>query len=299
MIYMDTNFKLKNAEKYVCNFCDFKCSKKSNYDTHLLTRKHQQRYNKIQNDTENNAKNATQEFLCKCGRQFAYNSGLWRHKQKCQNAVNEFSNMDDKKLIITLLQQNQDLQKSLIEMSKEKGITNNNQTQTHTNSYNKTFNLHFFLNETCKNALNISEFVSSIKPQLNDLEVTGRLGYVEGISNIILNNLKTLDSRERPFHCSDYKREVFYIKENNQWTKENETKPILTKAIKVIANENIKQINEWKKEYPDCTNYESKKNNMFLQIVSNSMSGTTKDETDKNINKIISNIAKEVIIQKE
>lgn len=294
---MDTKIKQKNAENFNCELCDFKCCKKSNYQTHLSTSKHQKRYKMIQNDTENNAKNATPDFQCACGRIFTYHSGLWRHKQKCQNAIEELSNMDDKKLIITLLKQNQDLQKSLIEISKEKGITNNN--QTHTNSHNKTFNLQFFLNETCKNALNISEFVSSIKPQLNDLETTGRLGYVEGISNIILNNLKTLDSRERPFHCSDHKREVFYIKENNQWTKENETKPILTNAIKVIANENIKQINEWRKEYPDCTDSESKKNNLYLQIVSNSMSGITKDESDKNINKIISNIAKEVIIQKE
>jgi hypothetical protein len=146
--------------------------------------------------------------------------------------------------------------------------------------------------------MNIGEFVSSIKPQLVDLEATGRLGYVEGISNIILNNLKTLQIHDRPIHCSDQKREIIYIKDNNEWTKEEENKPILTKAIKVIANENIKNIKEWRNENPDCINADSKKNNLYLKIVSNSMSGGSPQESNKNINKIISNLAKQVIIDK-
>ena len=154
------------------------------------------------------------------------------------------------------------------------------------------------MNETCKNAMNIGEFVSSIKPQLADLEATGRLGYVEGVSNIILNNLNTLEIHDRPIHCSDQKREVIYIKDNNEWTKEEEDKPILTKAIKVIANENIKNISEWRNKNPDCVNADSKKNNLYLKIVSNSMNGLTKEEGDKNIHKIISNVAKRVTIDK-
>ena len=154
------------------------------------------------------------------------------------------------------------------------------------------------MNETCKNAMNIGEFVSSIKPQLADLEATGRLGYVEGVSNIILNNLNTLEIHDRPIHCSDKKREVIYIKDNNEWTKEEEDKPILTKAIKVIANENIKNISEWRNKNPDCVNADSKKNNLYLKIVSNSMNGLTKEEGDKNIHKIISNVAKRVTIDK-
>jgi hypothetical protein len=146
--------------------------------------------------------------------------------------------------------------------------------------------------------MNIGDFVSSIKPQLEDLEATGRLGYVEGISNIILNNLKTLQIHDRPIHCSDQKREVIYIKDNDEWTKEDDNKPILTKAIKVIANENIKNIKEWRNEYPDCTSADSKKNNLYLKIVSNSMSGTSAEESSKNINKIISNVAKQVVIDK-
>jgi hypothetical protein len=155
-----------------------------------------------------------------------------------------------------------------------------------------------FLNETCKDAFNITDFVSSIKVNLEDLEHTGRQGYIQGITNIFLKNLNNLEQHMRPLHCSDPKREVLYIKNNNEWTKETETKPILTKAIKTIANENIKQIKNWRDKYPDCTDADSKKNNLWLKIVSNSMNGLTEEEGVKNINKIISNVAKEVTIVK-
>jgi len=296
-----------NAKIFQCKKCDFECCKKSNYDIHLLTGKHKRL-------TETYAKmpeNAEFKYSCQCGKKYKHRQSLHKHTKFCQqyydndsdndknttnayDKLNSFTDIHDKGLIIKLLQHNNELQKSLIELSKEKSVNN-----THNNSHNKTFNLQFFLNETCKDALNISDFVSSIKLQLSDLETTGRIGYVQGISNIILNNLKSLNAHDRPIHCSDLKREVIYIKDNDEWTKENETKPILTKAIKVIANENIKQISEWTKENPDCTESESKKNNMYLKIVSNSMSGLTKDETNTNINKIITNIAKEVIIDKE
>jgi hypothetical protein len=200
----------------------------------------------------------------------------------------------DKELIVMLVKQNSQLMDAL------KNGTNNtiNTNNTNINSHNKTFNLQVFLNETCKNAMNIDEFVSSIKPQLSELESTGRLGYVEGVSNIIIRNLNSLNIHDRPFHCSDQKREVIYIKDNNEWTREDKEKPILTKAIKTIANENIKNINEWRKEHPDCVKSDSKNNNLYLKIVSNSMCGLTQEETDKNINKIISNLAKNVVINK-
>ena len=152
------------------------------------------------------------------------------------------------------------------------------------------------LNETCKNAMNITDFVSSIKLNLEDLEHTGRKGYIEGISNIIVKNLNDLEHHMRPLHCSDSKREILYIKDNNEWEKETDNKPILTRAIKTIANENIKQISKWRDQYPDCIDSNSRKNNMYLKIVSNSMNGLTKEESDKNIHKIISNVAKETKI---
>jgi hypothetical protein len=199
----------------------------------------------------------------------------------------------------TIQQQNNTLTNIVQDVVKN-GVsnTNTNSYNTTTNSNNKAFNLNLFLNETCKEALNISEFVSSIKLSIEDLENTGRKGYIEGISNIILKNLKGLEEHMRPLHCSDLKREILYIKDNNQWSKEGDDKPILTKAIKVIANENIKQIKSWKEKHPDCTNSESKNNNLYLKIVSNSMNGLTEQEGIKNINKIINNVAKETIINK-
>ena len=146
--------------------------------------------------------------------------------------------------------------------------------------------------------MNMTDFVNNMKIELDDLENTGRTNYIEGISNIVIKNLNKLEQHMRPLHCNDVKREVLYIKDNNEWTKEVESKPILTKAIKTIANENIKQIKHWKEKYPDCTDADSKKNNLYLKIVSNSMNGLTIDESNKNIDKIISNVAKEVIINK-
>lgn len=283
---MTDNLYKKNAMIFLCEFCDFKCYKQSNYDKHILTLKHQKTYNLFTKFT----KNAVSQYICICGKTYNHRQSLYKHKLSCKPSSPTYDNLDDKSLIIQLLQQNQELQKSLIELSKEKNINN-----SINNSNNKTFNLQLFLNETCKNAMNISDFVQTIKPQLIDLETTGRVGYVEGITNIILNNLKTLKIHERPLHCSDQKREVIYIKDNDIWTKEDDDKPILTKAIKVIANENI---GEWRKEYPDCTDSDSKKNKLYLKIVSNSMSGLSKEEADKNLHKIISNISKEVIIDK-
>jgi len=288
--------------RFNCEKCYYKCSKKSSWGQHLMTAKHQKANQKLIN--------ANEIFFCDfCNTTFKHQSSFCRHKKKCQikyientvepinfieKTMEPINIIEDKDtLLLQLLKQNGELQKSLIELSKEKTITNNN-----TNSNNKTFNLNIFLNETCKDALNIHEFISSIKVSLDDLENTGRRGYIEGISNIIVNKLNNLEEYKRPIHCSDFKREILYIKDDNQWIKENDNKPVLTKAIKEIANENIKKIKEWRELNPDCTKVDSKKNNLYLKIVSNSMNGSTQEESNKNINKIISNVAKEVVINK-
>jgi hypothetical protein len=287
---------------FFCEICDYKCCKKYNWDKHVLTLKHkkslvgnieEKKVAKSGEKTQNNGIFYTCEF---CEKIYESRNGIWKHKKKCnissiEKAENYHEEISDKELMMMIVKQNTELI-NVIKNGTNNTINSNN------NSHNKTFNLQFFLNETCKDAINISDFVNSIKPQLADLEATGRLGYVEGVSNIILNNLNNLNNHERPIHCSDQKREVFYIKDNNEWIKENEDKPILTKAIKVIANENIKNIGEWKKLHPDCTDSESKKNNLYLKIVSNAMCGSTIEESNKNINKIITNVAKEVIINK-
>ena len=289
-----------SGHKFGCKFCDFYTSKKSHYNDHLTTLKHQKHTQGDAQLIKTAAFRPHHKFLCNnCSKTYLSRNGLWKHQKICMSFNDEQikeSIISDKQLIMMLVKQNS----QLMDVIKNGNTHNtNNYNNTHINSHNKTFNLHFFLNETCKDAMNITDFVSSIKPQLADLEATGRLGYVEGVSNIILNNLKTLKVHDRPIHCSDQKREVIYIKDNNEWTKENDDKPILTKAIKTIANENIKNIKEWRHEYPDCINADSKKNNLYLKIVSNSMNGLTKEEGEKNINKIISNVAKEVIIDKK
>ena len=274
---------LKSTEKFHCENCDYHTSRKSQYERHLATDKHKNLLNTMSENSKTPKEVKTYE--CKCGKKYKHSSTLYAHKKNCNPL-----DLTDKDLIIkTLLK--------LVENgTNNTNISNNNSHNT--NIDNKTFNLNFFLNETCKDAMNISDFVSSVKVSLDDLENTGRQGYVEGITNIVLKNLNNVEQSMRPLHCSDVKREVFYIKDNDEWQKENPDKPILTKAIKVIANENIKQIKNWRDKYPGCTDSESKKNDLYLKIVSNSMNGLTQEESNKNINKIIANVAKQVVIDK-
>ena len=287
----ETSLNEKNEKNFVCSKCDFKCSYLSDWNRHLSTRKHQMETNGNQMETN---------YECDCGKKFITNSGLWKHKKKCLTDNAQYIdgiNINDKNaLVIHLLKQNTDLQHKIIDMSSKSTITNN--TNNNHNTTNNTFNLNVFLNETCKDAMNISDFVSSIKMELDDLEHVGRTGYIQGISNILIKNLNNIEQHLRPLHCSDFKREILYIKDNNKWTKDTENKPILTNAIKHIANQNIKQINKWVQQYPDCVKSNSKKNDLYLKIVSNSMNGFTKEESDKNIHKIITNVAKNVTINK-
>jgi len=193
--------------------------------------------------------------------------------------------------MMLLIKENSEMKKMMMEVIK-------NGTHNTNNSHNKTFNLQFFLNEQCKDAMNISDFVNSIQLQLEDLEETGRLGYVDGISRVVIKNLDDMNTHKRPIHCSDSKREILYIKDNDQWIKDNENKDTMIKMIKQVANKNMRQIPEWVKAHPDCLDSDSKQNDKYLKIVSNSMSGSTKEEQKNNINKIISKVAKEVYINK-
>jgi len=303
---MDNQKSQKKQRVFKCVCCDYNTSKNSDYIKHLATDKHKKR--EKQTHDMNLSQYIAKSYKCEeCGNMYKYESGYYRHKKKCLTTNNHPS--DDKELIMMLINENKEFKQIIIEQNKTileitknaTTPTNNNTTNnniTNTNSHNKTFNLQFFLNEQCKDALNITEFVSSIKMQITDLETTGRHGYVEGVSRIINKNLKELDMFKRPIHCSDLKRETLYIKNDNEWKKENDDKPLLTRAIKQVANENIRQIGEWKKEHPDCTDANSRQNDLYLQIVSNAMSGGTSEEQSKNYEKIISNIAKEVVIDK-
>jgi hypothetical protein len=289
------------SNEYYCVDCDYITKRKLNYDRHILTARHQKRANGA--NVEQKIEQIEQQinFTCICGNVYKYKRNLNKHKTKCYEMVSKEQITPE--LVLKIIEQNKELTNVILEQNKtinklcNNNVTNNTLINNH-NSNNKSFNLNVYLNETCKNAINIDEFVKNIKLSLDDLEYTGRNGYSEGISNIILKNLKKLGEYDRPIHCADHKREVLYIKYNNVWNKEEHNKPILTNAIKVIANENIKQISKWREKNPDCIHADSKKNNLYLKIVSNSMCGIDKEETDKNMNKIMSNVIKEVVIDK-
>ena len=282
----------KNLMKYHCEFCDFKCLQKCDWDRHILRPKHIANVN----GNEMEIKKLEKTFLCSCGKEFKTNAGLWKHNKKCnqiqEEPKQETKNSDiifDKEFMLMLINQN----KELLEIVKNgTNNTNNNNTTTHTNSHNKAFNLNFFLNETCKNAMNITDFVDSIKLQLSDLMDVGELGYVEGISKIIVKNLNNLDETVRPIHCTDKKRETMYIKDEGEWNKEDEKKTKLKKAIIKIADKNIRLLPSFREKYPEYKNSSSKVSDKYDKMVIEVM--TTDD--DKN-EKIIKNISKVTTIK--
>ena len=283
---------------FFCKKCDFKCSHKRDFTRHIETKKHKN------NDltTFDNAfcpkKPNIKKYECEnCDKEFKDRAGLWRHKKKCLNEEKMLGNdFNEKEIIMTLLQQNNQLQNKIIELCKDKSVNINN-TNAHINSHNKTFNLNVFLNETCKDAMNIMDFVDSLKLQLSDLESVGKLGFVEGISNIILKNLRALDVHKRPVHCSDSKREVMYIKDEDKWEKENENKQKLRKAIKRVASKNSRLIPEFKEVHPDCIKSSSPYSDQYNKLIIEAMGGSGNEDFD-NENKIIRKIAKEVTINK-
>ena len=296
MKQIETKSIKKMPQNFICECCDFKCSKQSNYTNHLLTRKHKMKQNETKTDAEN-ADVIFDKLQCpNCLQDFNSRTTLWRHKKYCTQYELEPVHIDattqlTPELIIKLIEQN----KQMIELAKN---TAGHHNTNHVNSHNKTFNLQVFLNETCKNAINISDFINQLQVSISDLEETGKLGFTEGISKIFINGLKDIDIPDRPLHCSDLKRETIYIKNNNEWTKDTEENLLLVNAIKQVSNKNMKQITEWQKVNPEYKDSSSKINDRYLKIVSESMSGSTKEECDKNYKKIIKNIAKETVIDK-
>ena len=302
---MFTENSPKVAKQFDCEKCNYKCSKPSDWKKHISTRKHTIVYQSLPECLPDIAKIAENKFSCQCGKAYKHKQSLYVHKKSCN--INEKiitdSNSDNKQLTTAILQivtNNDEFKKIILEQNKQlmelaklshPQIGNNNNI----NSHNK-FNINVFLNEKCKDALNISDFVSQLNIGVKDLEETGRLGFADGISKIFINGLNQLDIYNKPLHCNDAKREVLYIKDSDKWTKEEDGKPILTKAIKEVASKNIKQIFEWQKLHSEYNDPRSKQNDKYLQIVFESMSGSTKEESEKNYNKIIRKLAKETVI---
>jgi len=320
----------KNPQKYTCNCCDYNTCNKKDYKKHLQTIKHE----KLSNSGKylhNTYKNPNVLYNCECGKTYNHRQSLWAHKKKgclgkvenneeniivqCPAVINSesksknediptkmeepSSNTEDelkelKSMFIKMIEINQDLQKQIVEICKEGKITNNT---TNNNTTNNKFNLNVFLNEKCKDALNLTDFISNLNVGFSDFENFGKIGYSNSISHIFIRGLKELDIYKRPIHCSDLKREIIHIKDDNTWKKDDEKEQMI-KAIKIIEHKNIKQIPDWIKAHPTHTDIRSKKFDEYSKMLDQSMGEYEDEDNQKNYQKIIRAVAKEILVDK-
>ncbi len=293
--------------KFVCEKCDYITSRKNDYDKHIMTAKHTNVYQCLPVNTKSR--------VCECGKTYSCKQTLYVHKKKCNGVEKNVTNVQpvftDTNIILQLIKQNSDFQSLILDQTKifmeqntklvdtfneaikhNATITNNN-----VNCHNKTFNLNLFLYEDCKDAMNLSEFLESIKIQLADVEAVGELGYINGISKLIIQNLKGLDVTKRPIHCTDEKREIIYIKEAGVWTKDEDYSK-LRRLIKTVSNRNFKHTRLYKEKYPDCITSESKYSDTYNKIIIEATGGGSKCNDYESENKIMKKIAKAITIDK-
>ena len=291
----------KVAKEYHCEMCDYTTSKQFNYTKHLSTDKH------LSNEkVAKSSQKSQKEYACStCEKTYSNYTGLWRHKKTCA-AKESKACIVTPEMFIELMKQNKELQdlvrdgmKAIMDMSKNNQnnvMANSNNTTTNSNN---SFNLTFFLNEQCKNALNINDFVDSLNPSFQDMEKTGRVGFVEGITSIFLNALKNLDVYSRPIHCTDLKREMLYVKNDNKWEKETEDKPHLRRAIKRTAFKNLRQIKVWEEQHPDYVDTDTQASEDHVALSQILLGGSTQHETEKLENSIMRKVLRSVTIDKE
>ena len=284
----------KMPKKFICQLCDFSCSKKSNYESHLMTAKHKMK----QNETNFTPKNALPNMhSCDiCDAEFNSRTSLWRHKKKCQivleNEINDNNkpNMQLEEDEITT----RELVTQLIEVMKTSGNTYNTTNNT---TNNNNFNLNFFLNTTCKDAMNMSEFIENIEVDFKDIENIGRNGYVAGMTDMIVSRIKDLDVTKRPLHCTDLKRETLYIKENDEWSKDTPEKTRLRHLMDCVGRQNYSKIPEWREEYPECQISDTPKYDLCMDMMLHTL-GDVGEAQIKLDNKVIKNISKEILVDK-
>ena len=306
----------KMPGKFYCDCCDYSCSKKSNFESHLATSKH---FWKKNGNAGNDKNIKCVNYTCEqCNKIYKSASGLWKHQNNCKPEIAKIIEDDkldistlDMNLIMNLLKQNDEFKSLMLEQNNKmmetfqetmqevckNGINNNSSIVNQVNSNNKTFNLNVFLNEQCKDAMNIMEFVDSIKLDLSDAEMVGKLGYINGISHIIIKHLKALDVHMRPIHCTDLKRETMYVKYQDVWEKEGDDNKLIRKAIKHISSKNHNAAETFKEIHPDCMEYNSKHGDHFLNLRIEALGGSGNDSYEGH-SKIIKKIAKEVTIDK-
>jgi len=305
---METKKSLKKSPFFSCNDCDYNTCKKSDYEKHLSTRKHNTMVTMETEETKKSPKVAQHNMCCKCKKKYNTRAGLWKHDKKCSNIKNIILNdteitatssntekeinlavtkdmfmelINDNKEMIKIIKDQQEQIKSMIPKI---GNTINNTTN------NNNFNLNVFLNEQCKDAININEFIKSLKITLDDLYFTRKNGITQGLSNLMINGLKELDVYKRPIHCTDFKRDIVYIKEDDKWEKDNNN-TIMKKTIETVANKQRNKISDWVDLHPNWIEDE-KLQYEYLTIL-NKITEPFEDD-DKIEKKIIKNIAREV-----
>jgi hypothetical protein len=305
---MEKSFKI--LKKYICVSCDFECSQKCNINRHNLTAKHKKRCN-----SNNLEQKDIKNFVCKkCGKSYNARNSLWYHEKKCgfvkekepdkeepnnkiimllidNNKQLQDDNKEIKELFMKLYCENKEQTAAILELTKNR-INNN----TNCNNNNNTFNLNFYLNDTCKNAMNLTDFINSIQLTHLDFIKVGHDGYIKGISHIINNNMKKLAEIERPIHCTDEKRGTIYIKDADKWEKDDEKNKKLNSLIGHVATKNAREINSYKKEFPDCTKSRSKHSDTYNKSLVEAMGGAGDNDDEKN-DKIKKNILKSIIIK--
>ena len=281
---MITEKMLKNAKNYECELCNFKCCKKSNFNTHLTTLKHK----RLQNNDNGSAEII--KYICDCGKEYKYRQGLYTHKKTCKE-INKKDNVllpdnkdDMKELVIKLINQNSELQKTIHEMIPK--IGNNNNSNNNNTNIKQKFNINVFLNEKCKDALSMDEFIDKIEVSMKNLLTTKEKGQVYGISNIIMENMNKLSLYERPLHCTDKKRETLYVK-NNKWEKD-ENKEHINKALKKVESKQLKNLNVWLETHPNYMN-NSLEQEEFAQLMSE-CGKSVEDGREKIIKKLCDNV---------
>jgi hypothetical protein len=312
-----------NSYIYRCEKCKTETNSKKDFNKHLLTRKHTKLGHPQPVNVGNSNINIPLIVCSKCNKIYESRSGLWRHQKTCGviekkaenvilcDSVNiedpeaiklhilENSSSNENKilnLVLELMKSNNEMQKQILDVCKNTNNMNNNNINNNNNNNNKTFNLQFFLNEQCKDAMNITDFANSFDLQLSDLESVGELGYVEGITKIMVDKLNSMDIYKRPIHCSDAKREIIYVKDENVWAKEEKDNPKLRQAIKNVSFKNMKLVYNWSNAYPESKDNQTKLNDKYMKLVIESTGG--KGPILESENKIMRKIAKEIIIDK-
>ena len=304
---MEGILSLKIPKKFRCDSCYYYTSNKKDYDKHLLTLKHQKMLDGSNMEVEE--VNKIPIYLCECSKTFKTHGGLWKHKKKgcfvnndtypdVKHGNNNASDKDE--LINYLIKENQEFKSMILEFVKKDSYNqcNNTNTLSNNNNNNKTFNLNFFLNETCKDAMNMKDFIQSLEMSLPELEKMGDVGFAEGMSRVFVDRLNKLDITKRPIHCSDVKREIIHIKDDNKWEKDNANLDRLRKIIKQLTLKNIIKVDDWKKANQGCTEYNSRKNDQYLRINMEAIGPVDDGEVKRDFGRIIRRVAESTIIDK-